>query len=75
MAVARKKVGPTAATAEKVSTAGCANSLNPTTQLKLGSEHAENHQIIGTFSQMQKWRSHIKSCDYKIPNMTTEKKN
>ena len=75
MAIARKKLGPIVATAEGFSIAGCANSLNPTIQLKLGSEHAQNHQTIGTFSEMQKWRSHIESCEWKIPNKTTENKN
>ena len=42
MAVARKKVGPTEPTAEKLSIAGCANSLNPTIQLKFESEHAQS---------------------------------
>ena len=63
MTAARKKAGPATATAEKVCTTGCANSLNPTFQLKLGSEHAQSHHTIGTFSEMQKWRSHIESCE------------
>lgn len=39
MAIARKNVGPAVATAEKVSIAGWANSLSPTTQLKFGSAY------------------------------------
>lgn len=38
MAMARKKVGPALCTAEKISSAGWANSLRLTTQLKLASE-------------------------------------
>ena len=51
MAVARKKVGPNEPTAENLSIAGCANSLNPTIQLKFGSEHAQSDLISGTFTQ------------------------
>lgn len=45
IATAKKKVGPTAPKAEKISKAGCANSLKLTTQLKFGSENVHNHRI------------------------------
>lgn len=38
IAIARKKVGPALCTAEKISSAGWANSFKLTTQLKLASE-------------------------------------
>jgi hypothetical protein len=36
MVNARKKAGPTVATAEKVAFAGCANSVSPTLHVKVG---------------------------------------
>jgi len=39
MVNARKKAGPTVANAEKAGLAGCANSVSPTFQLKVGAEH------------------------------------
>ena len=36
MVNARKKAGPTVATAEKVGFAGCANSVSPTLHVKVG---------------------------------------
>lgn len=47
MAAARKKDGPTELIAEKISIAGCANSVSETTQLKFGTEQMKSHQMKG----------------------------
>ena len=55
MAIAKKKVGPIVAIAEKGSAGGCANSFKPTLQSKFGSKHMEDineidHQLNNTES-------------------------